>query len=67
MVDLQPGEAVLGVTLTTSVPRDHKFALAAIPAGAAVVKYGHHTRPLQAQPPGTKEMATGKSPSGKPV
>jgi altronate hydrolase len=37
---LQPGDTVLGVTLSERVARGHKLALAAIAAGQPVVKYG---------------------------
>lgn len=38
--DLASGEAVAGLKLRDAIPRGHKFALAAIPAGGLVVKYG---------------------------
>ncbi|MCE8421551.1 UxaA family hydrolase, partial [Rhodovulum sulfidophilum] len=37
---LSAGEEALGVTLAADVPLGHKFAVTAMPAGAAVVKYG---------------------------
>jgi altronate hydrolase len=37
---LQPGDSVLGVTLSERVPRGHKLALSSIAAGQPVVKYG---------------------------
>jgi altronate hydrolase len=41
LTDLQAGETVLGVTLTTAVSKGHKFALLVLPAGQQVIKYGH--------------------------
>ena len=38
--DLAAGEAVAGLKLRDAIPRGHKFALAAIPAGGLVIKYG---------------------------
>ncbi len=40
LLDLAAGEAVAGLKLRDAIPRGHKFALAAIPAGGLVVKYG---------------------------
>uniref|UniRef100_A4WP83 Altronate dehydratase n=1 Tax=Cereibacter sphaeroides (strain ATCC 17025 / ATH 2.4.3) TaxID=349102 RepID=A4WP83_CERS5 len=37
---LPSGEEALGVTLRADVPLGHKFAVVAMPAGTAVVKYG---------------------------
>jgi altronate hydrolase len=35
-----PGDEVQGITATQRIPRGHKMALAAIPEGAEIVKYG---------------------------
>ena len=40
LADLRAGEEAGGVVLQTDVPRGHKFALRALPAGENVVKYG---------------------------
>lgn len=50
LADLQAGEEILGVRLTSMVPRGHKFALLAMSEGERVTKYGHPigftTRPV---------------------
>lgn len=38
---LQKGDTVLGVTLVSDIPSGHKFALAGIPEGKPVIKYGY--------------------------
>ena len=40
LADLRAGEEAGGVVLQNDVPRGHKFALRALPAGENVVKYG---------------------------
>lgn len=39
--DLEAGDCACGVVLTEKIPRGHKFALADLPRGASVLKYGH--------------------------
>lgn len=41
LADLTAGETALGVTLTSAVPKGHKFALSPLEEGSQVIKYGH--------------------------
>jgi len=41
LTDLEPGESLLGVTLTSALAKGHKFSLRGMQANEAVIKYGH--------------------------